>query len=59
MSTRRNLSEVFRWPLVIAVISIVGLLSALIGDGFMDAISWTLLSIPIVVGLYKWRPGSA
>ena len=56
MSMRRNLSDVFRWPIVIAVVSAIGLLSALVGDGVMDAVSWALLSVPIAVGFYKWKP---
>lgn len=55
MSARRPLNVVFRWPIVIAVISTIGLLSALIGDGFMDAVSWALLSVPVVVGFYNWK----
>lgn len=57
MSRRRSLKAVFRWPAVIAVISIAGLLSALIGDGLLDAASWILLSVPIAVGIGKWTGG--
>ena len=35
--------RIFRWPLVIGVASLVGLVSALIGDGWYDALSWGLL----------------
>lgn len=55
MSARRPLGVVFRWPVVIAVISTIGLLSALIGDGVMDAVSWALLSVPVAVGFYNWK----
>ena len=42
----RSLWMIFRWPLLIALISIVGLVSALVGDGWWDALSWATLGIP-------------
>jgi uncharacterized membrane protein YjjP (DUF1212 family) len=39
----RNGWRIFRWPLVIGVAGLVGLVSALIGDGWYDAVSWLLL----------------
>lgn len=59
MSKRRSLGEVFRWPLVIGVISLIGLVSALLADGFWDGVSWTALSVPVAVGLYKWMADGA
>ncbi len=35
--------RIFRWPLVIGIASLVGLVSALVGDGWYDALSWGLL----------------
>ncbi len=49
---RQTLSQIFTWPLVIGVLSTVGLISALVGDGFWDAVSWLALLLPIV--LYGW-----
>lgn len=46
---KRNLWMVFRWPLALAVLSLVGLVSALVGDGPWDALSWFALGIPLVV----------
>ncbi|MEG7360440.1 hypothetical protein [Pseudomonas citronellolis] len=46
---KRNLWRVFRWPLALAVLSLVGLISALVGDGPWDALSWFALGIPLVV----------
>jgi hypothetical protein len=56
---RRDLSNVFRWPFVIAAVSVVGLLSALMADGVWDGVSWLALSIPVAVGVLKSRAGSA
>ena len=46
---KRNLWMVFRWPLALAVLSLVGLISALVGDGPWDALSWFALGVPLVV----------
>jgi uncharacterized membrane protein len=42
----------FGTPAVIAFASIIGLVSALIGDGIFDAISWVALGT--VVGVVMW-----
>ncbi|SDI11295.1 hypothetical protein SAMN05216189_1002145 [Pseudomonas delhiensis] len=58
---KRNLWRVFRWPLALAVLSLVGLVSALVGDGPWDALSWVALGIPLVVilaALARARRGS-
>ncbi len=47
--------RVFRWPMIIGMLSIVGLLSALVADGVWDGVSWAALSIPVVVGWLKSR----
>lgn len=44
-----SLAGIFAVPLLLAVVSIVGLLSALIGDGVWDGLSWATLGIPILV----------
>jgi len=49
----RSLWMIFRWPLLIAVVSSVGLVSALLGDGVWDALSWAALGIP-ATGLSAW-----
>jgi hypothetical protein len=47
----RSLWAVFRWPAVVAAISIAGLLSALLGDGAWDTVSWAALAVPVALGL--------
>lgn len=44
----------FRAPLAIAAITLVGLLSALIGDGPWDALSWAALALPLAVIAWCW-----
>jgi len=47
-----NLRHVFAIPLAIAIISLAGLISALIGDGPLDVTSWVALGLPVVVVLW-------
>lgn len=53
----RTVWQVFWMPMLLALISLFGLLSALLGDGLFDALSWLALSVPIAVALWYWRPG--
>jgi hypothetical protein len=39
--------QIFRTPLAIAAITVFGLLSALLGDGVWDAVSWIALAAPV------------
>ncbi len=39
----RRTGRIFRWPAVIGLMSLAGLISALVGDGLYDALSWLLL----------------
>lgn len=36
-------------PIVLAVLGLVGLIAALVGDGVMDAVSYLLLAVPLAV----------
>ena len=47
-----SLWQVFRWPLLLGVVTVIGLVSALLADGVWDALSWALLALPLVVGLW-------
>ncbi|MHC5351629.1 hypothetical protein [Metapseudomonas furukawaii] len=46
---RRGLWMIFRWPLLIGLLSAVGLVSALLDDGLYDALSWFCLGIPLAL----------
>jgi hypothetical protein len=49
--------RVFGIPLLLGLLSAVGLLSALLGDGPWDALSWLTLGLPVAVILWFWgRP---
>ena len=51
---RRGLWMIFRWPLALAVLSLFGLLSALVGDEVYDLLSWLSLGIPLVLLGLVW-----
>ena len=44
------------WPILLGVLTAIGLLSALLGDGLWDAVSWIALGIPTLVCVwFGWR----
>lgn len=45
----RSLQEIFRIPIVLALLSILGLVSALVGDGVFDWFSWVALGVPVAI----------
>ena len=56
MVAHRTLTQIFAGPLVIAIVSTVGLISALVGDGWWDAASWAALGLPVLLYLvFIWR----
>lgn len=56
MVAHRSLTQIFAAPLVIAIVSTVGLISALVGDGWWDALSWAALGLPVLLYLlFVWR----
>lgn len=49
--------RVFGAPLVLAMLSLVGLVAALLGDDIWDVVSWIALGIPVLlVAWYSWKP---
>lgn len=46
-SKQFGLRAIFAVPLFIAILSIVGLVAALTGDGWRDALSWLALGVPV------------
>jgi hypothetical protein len=54
---RRTIGQIFGIPILIALLSAIGLVSALIGDGIWDSISWITLLIPILLcGFFLLKP---
>lgn len=53
--SRRSLGQVFFIPAILALTSLVGLVSGLTGDGVRDALSWALLTLPLLAIAIAWR----
>ncbi|OPY99564.1 hypothetical protein A5906_28130 [Bradyrhizobium sacchari] len=50
MTGRRSLALIWRWPVLLAVLSLFGLLSALLGQtGVWLPLSWIALATPLAV----------
>ena len=50
-----NVRQIYSRPAVLAIVSFVGLVSALVGDGLWGGLSWVGLSIPLAVIAYFLR----
>ena len=50
-----TLWRIFRIPVALAVATLIGLASALLGDGVWDALSWATLALPLAVVAWCWR----
>jgi hypothetical protein len=48
----RTTMQIWGAPLALAVLTVVGLVSALLGDGIWDAVSAVTLGIPVAVGAW-------
>lgn len=48
MRKGRRLRTIFAVPLLLALVSIAGLVVALTGDGLRDAASWAALGLPVL-----------
>jgi hypothetical protein len=51
MTATQPQRRIFLWPAVIGLASLIGLLSALIGDGTWDGLSWAMLTLPVGISL--------
>lgn len=51
-AAERSLWRIFGVPMLIALTSSVGLVSALVGDGPMDAIAWIGLGVPVAASAW-------
>lgn len=50
MTVRHSSWAIWRWPVVLAALTVSGLLSALIGQGGLWwAVSWIALATPLIV----------
>jgi hypothetical protein len=54
MSAPLPFRKIYGTPLVLAGVTFCGLMSALLGDGLWDTISWFVLAVPLAVVLWKY-----
>lgn len=54
MSGVRSVRQVWGVPAALGLLSLVGLVAALVADGLGDAVSWVALALPAVVCLRGW-----
>lgn len=52
MKRKNSFRKLWGKPFIIGIITLIGLLSALIGDYLWDGLSWLMLSIPVLVVLF-------
>lgn len=52
---RLPLGAIFAWPIAIFLLGIIGLVSALTGDGWRDGLSWLALAAPIAALIWAMR----
>ena len=46
------MNRLWTWPIVLGVLTTIGLASALLGDGVWDVLSWVTLGVPVVVSAW-------
>jgi hypothetical protein len=51
-TAERSLRRIFGPPMLIALASLVGLVSALVGDGLMDVSGWIGLAVPVAASAW-------
>lgn len=56
---RQSNWRIFRWPLVMALATAIGLVAALVGNGWWDIVSWATLGGTLLVIVAAWRGWSA
>jgi hypothetical protein len=49
----RDLSQIFLWPTVLGAMTVIGLISALVADGVWDLLSWLMLLVPVLLGIWR------
>lgn len=52
----QSLRQIFAMPLVVALASAAGLVSALVGDGPWDTLSWLALGLAVVLAGWHGLP---
>ncbi len=51
---RQRLAAVFAVPAAVAAVTVIGLVSALTGDGLRNVVSWVALAVPVLIVIRAW-----
>ena len=51
--------RIWLWPLVIALLSLLGLIAGLVSEGLGDWLSWAALLVPVAIGCRGLARGRA
>lgn len=54
MSGLRSNRQIWGAPVALGLLSLIGLVAALVADGLGDAVSWVALAVPAMVCLRGW-----
>src|SRR5690606_34602273 len=46
--------DTWRAPVAVALVTLVGLIAALVGDGWPDGLSWAALAVPVALAAWGW-----
>jgi uncharacterized membrane protein YuzA (DUF378 family) len=59
MSTNNSFIKLWGTPVLLGILSLAGLIAALVGDGIWDIVSWIALGIPVIVMIkYYFKPSA-
>lgn len=50
-----NFWSIWLWPIILGGLSLLGLVAGLLGDGWLDLISWASLGLLAVVCAYTFK----
>lgn len=51
----KRFTHIWAWPIMLALLTVFGLLSALLGTGIWHWLSWAVLSVPLILIGYYWQ----
>jgi len=55
MKRGQSLPAIFTIPIAVALLSLIGLVSALTGDGLRDVLSWAALAVPVAAVIWAMK----
>lgn len=53
------MKRIWLWPVIVALLSLLGLIAGLVSEGLGDWLSWTALVVPVAIGCHGLARGGA